>query len=345
MTQDDRAFMRRAFELGERGRWHAAPNPRVGCVIAAQNEIWSEGWHHRVGERHAEVHALQRLPDRWRDRLSEATAYVTLEPCSHYGKTPPCAEALIEAGIGRVVMAISDPSPWVAGQGLQRLKEGGANAVLGIPIEAHWARVINRRFFGRSNRPWTVLKWAESSDGFIGPSDASASIAITSPSARRLTHRWRAEEAGILVGWRTWHVDRPRLDVRDAPGRSPERIVWAPHHERAAEEAVWWITQPDNVRASRDVAWEPSSGIVGLLEAVHSVIGVQSLLVEGGAQTLQSFIDADCWDECKWWVADAPLGQTGIASPTLPPVPTVWTETGRGAAEWWHRIIRVRDEG
>lgn len=335
---EDLKFLRRAFELGERGRLYAAPNPHVGCVIAAHGEVWGEGWHHRAGERHAEVHALQRVAARFKGRLGEATAYVTLEPCAHEGRTPPCADALLAAGIGRVVAALRDPSPWVAGMGMARLDAGGVVTDWAGEAEG-WARLANRRFL--KDGLWVVLKWAESADGWLAPEDAREQVRITSGWAQRLTHRWRAEEQGILVGWRTWVVDRPRLDVRAAPGRSPVRVVWAPRHEREAPEDVWWVTVPERVRGERDLAWEPESGVAGLVQLLRERVGLQSLLVEGGGQTLQAFVDADVWDECKWWVADAPLGQTGIASPTLPAVPAVWTETGRGAAERWHRIIRA----
>ena len=331
--------MNRAFELGERGRWHAAPNPHVGCVIAAGDEVWGEGWHHRAGERHAEVHALSRVqPDR-RVRLAEATAYVTLEPCAHVGRTPPCADALLDAGIGRVVAAVRDPSPWVAGAGFIRLAAGGVEAKWASTDAARHAHLFNRRFFARE-RPWVVLKWAETSDGFLGPTQAESQHIITSPWAQRLTHRWRAEEQGILVGYRTWKTDQPRLDVRKAPGNSPVRIVLAPRHARQAAPDVWWVTAPKLVAGPRDLGWRPEDGLDALVRALRTEAGVHSLLVEGGGATLQAFVDAGCWDECKWWVADAPLDAPGIPAPKSPEGPAAWREHGRGPTETWHRFIR-----
>ena len=339
MTQEDRRFMNRAFELGERGRLFSAPNPHVGCVIAAHGEVWGEGWHHRAGERHAEVHALARVTADRKERLAEATAYVTLEPCAHVGKTPPCADALLAAGVGRVVAAVRDPAPWVSGAGFDRLAEGGVETQWASPETAQLAQVFNRRFFSRE-RPWIVLKWAETLDGFLGPKNAAAQHVITSPWAQRLTHRWRAEEQGILVGRRTWLTDQPRLDVRKAPGTSPVRIVLAPSHPRQAPPDIWWVTAPEFVKGPRDLAWLPEDGLHSMVRMLRAAAGVHSLLVEGGGATLQSFVDAGCWDECKWWVADAPLGTPGIPAPVWPDGPNAWREHGRGPAETWHRFIR-----
>ncbi len=339
MTPEDFLFMTRAFELGERGRLYAAPNPHVGCVIAARGEVWGEGWHHRAGERHAEVHALARVRADRRERLAEATAYVTLEPCAHVGRTPPCADALLDAGIGRVVAAVRDPSPWVAGAGFARLDTGGVRTQWADGQTAELAHLFNRRFFTHG-RPWVVLKWAETADGFLGPGGAKTQHVITSSWAQRLTHRWRAEEQGILVGYRTWMTDEPRLDVRKAPGRSPVRIVLAPRHRRSAAADVWWVTAPELVEGPRDLAWRVEDGLEALLRAIRAEAGVHSLLVEGGGATLQSFVDAGCWDECKWWVADAALGAPGIPAPRGAECPAVWREQGRGPAETWHRFIR-----
>lgn len=341
MTEEDWRFLQRAFELGERGRLYTAPNPHVGCVIAAGGAVWGEGWHHRAGERHAEVHALQRVAPGHVGRLNEATAYVTLEPCAHFGRTPPCADALVSAGLGRVVVAMADPSPWVAGKGVNRLLESGVEVQRAGSRAEAWGLVFNRRFFA-TNRPWVVLKWAESADGLLAPAGALGQMAITSPSAQRITHRWRAEEQGILVGHTTWEIDRPRLDVRVAPGTSPVRVVWAPRHPRSAPADVWWVTSPEHARHTRDLAWTPDAGVRGLLEVLRREAGLQSVLVEGGGQTLQSFVDADCWDECKWWVADAALDQPGVAAPSVPQGNWDWRERGRSTAETWHRIIRLR---
>ncbi len=340
MNAEDRLCMQRAFELGERGRLFTAPNPHVGCVIAVDGQVIAEGWHHRAGERHAEVHALSRIPAGWQQRLNEATAYVTLEPCAHQGRTPPCADALLQAGIGRVVAAITDPSDWVAGTGMERLQEGGVATEWCGKEFVELAEHFNRRFLTAKNRPWVVLKWAESADGLLAPTSPPRQVAITSSWAQRLTHRWRAQEQGILVGHSTWKIDQPRLDVRAAPGNSPQRFVWAPSHLRNAPEDVWWITGPELVRGARDLAWEPMSGVQGLLQIMHTQAGIQSILVEGGGQTLQAFIDEGCWDECKWFVADAPLNEAGIAAPKLELPSTSWMESGRGPSESWYRCIR-----
>ena len=217
----DHGMMARALQLAERGMWTTSPNPRVGCVLVRDGEIVGEGWHEKAGEPHAEVHALRAAGDKAR----EATAYVTLEPCSHYGRTPPCAEALIAAGVSRIVAAMTDPNPLVAGKGLALLQAAGIQTASGL-LENE-ARELNIGFVSRMTRgrPWLRLKAAASLDGKTALNNG-ASQWITGPDARRDGHVWRARACAILTGIGTVRDDNPQLNVRDVEtSRQPLRVV------------------------------------------------------------------------------------------------------------------------
>lgn len=220
-TADDFRLMAHALQLAERGLWTTTPNPRVGCVLVRDGEIVGEGWHEKAGEAHAEVHALRTAGERARG----ATVYVTLEPCSHHGRTPPCAEALIAAGVTRVVAAMADPNPLVAGQGLAMLRASGIEAVSGL-LENE-ARELNIGFVSRMTRgrPWLRLKAAASLDGKTALNNGLSQW-ITGPEARRDGHRWRARACAILTGIGTVRDDDPQLNVREvATSRQPLRVV------------------------------------------------------------------------------------------------------------------------
>lgn len=217
----DHGMMARALQLAERALWTTSPNPRVGCVLVRDGEIVGEGWHVRAGEPHAEVHALRAAGERARG----ATAYVTLEPCSHYGRTPPCAEGLIAAGVSRVVAAMEDPNPLVAGRGLAMLRAAGIDTACGLLAEA--AQELNIGFVSRMTRgrPWVRLKTAASLDGKTALNNG-VSQWITGPDARRDGHRWRARACAILTGIGTVRDDDPRLDVREVETtRQPLRVI------------------------------------------------------------------------------------------------------------------------
>ncbi len=220
-TADDFRLMARALQLAERGLWTTSPNPRVGCVLVRDGEVVGEGWHEKAGEPHAEVHALRTVGDKGRG----ATAYVTLEPCSHFGRTPPCAEALVQAGVSRVVAAMTDPNPLVSGRGLARLQAAGIETAHGL-LENE-ARELNIGFVSRMTRgrPWLRLKAAASLDGKTALNN-SVSQWITGPDARRDGHRWRARACAILTGIGTVRDDDPSLTVRDVETtRQPLRVV------------------------------------------------------------------------------------------------------------------------
>ena len=317
MTEDER-FMARCLQLARHGELTTAPNPMVGAVIVHQGRIIGEGWHRRYGGPHAEVNAVGSVRPDDEALLPEATIYVSLEPCSHYGKTPPCAELLIRKGFKRVVVGSLDPNEKVAGRGIKMLREAGMEVVVGVlEDECRW---LNRKFmtFHSLHRPYITLKWAESADGFIDRCRASAdegpAVRFSTPWTQMLVHRLRATHEAILVGRRTWELDRPSLTTREWPGKSPQRLV---------------LTTKDSLPATPEGGeWLRSVGVERLLStALGGKVftphadgqregDVQSILVEGGAQTLQTFIDADLWDEAFIERSDLVLG-SGIKAPEM----------------------------
>ena len=321
------AYMRRALEIARFGEGFVAPNPMVGCVIVADDQIIGEGWHRAYGEAHAEVRALEAVSQQ--ELLRRATLYVTLEPCSHYGKTPPCAKAIVQAGIPRVVIASLDPNPLVAGKGMAYLQAHGLEVSTGLL--AAEARALNRRFLQsfEQSRPYLVLKWAESADRFMDPLRAQGeqgSMAISSALSRQDAHRLRAEQQAILVGKNTALTDNPALTLRHWPGRNPIRILIDPQLQVPRHFALFNDTTPvlvfNRLRNEREghIQYCQYQGQTlapaELLQSLHG-LGIQSLLVEGGAHTLQAFLEAGLWDEIYIYRAPHTLHQ-GLPSPTLP---------------------------
>lgn len=265
MTDDER-YMRRCIQLAAGGQQNAKPNPMVGAVIvSADGRIIGEGYHVHCGEGHAEVNAFASVRSEDEPLLGESTIYVSLEPCSHYGKTPPCADLIIKKGVRRVVVGCIDEFAEVQGRGIRKLREAGIEIEVGV-LEAE-CRELNRRFFTfhREQRPYIILKWAQTANGFID--NQLEALQISSEFTRMLSHKLRAEEDAILVGRVTDEREHPQLTVRDWTGENPKRLIIDHAH-------------PLN------------------LASLHAH-GVQSLIVEGGAKTLQSFIDDDLWDEVR----------------------------------------------
>lgn len=296
----DVKYMRRALQLARCGRLTACPNPMVGAVIVARGRIIGEGFHVRPGEGHAEVNAVSSVKSVDMHLLHEAVMYVTLEPCSHYGRTPPCAELIIKCGIPRVVVGCIDPFGAVKGRGVAMLRDAGVEVVTGVlEEECLW---LNRRFvtFHSLQRPYVTLKWARSSDGFIDRirTDGSA-VRISTEATRQHVHRQRSLNQAILVGHRTWELDRPSLDVRFWFGSPPSRCV---------------LGDFGSERLPADVLALPD--IDAMLAELHQR-GVQTLLVEGGRETLQSFIDRGLWDEAWEECAALELGE-GVPAPSMP---------------------------
>lgn len=325
VTPRDRDWMALALTLARRGAIGTAPNPRVGCVLVREGSVLSTGWHRQVGGAHAEAHALECLPDG--ETAKGATAYVTLEPCSHHGRTPPCSDALIASGIVRCVVGMVDPNPQVSGQGIARMREAGIDVVvMDTFAEGRW---LNRRFLSamERGRPWVVLKCAVSADGFMDPPRApgeTGSKAITAPALRRLTHTWRAEEGAILVGAGTVVTDDPQLDVREAEGPSPLRVVLDPDGKTSAEARAYQAPGstivwggPDGLPSAVDrLPVTSEMAIPAILKALHQR-EIRSVLVEGGADALRRFIEGGHWDELRLCRSALSLG-AGLQAPDWP---------------------------
>lgn len=279
MTNDEK-YMRRCIQLAQSGQQNAQPNPMVGAVIvSADGRIIGEGYHVRCGEGHAEVNAFASVSPDDEALLKDATIYVSLEPCSHYGKTPPCADLIVSKGVRRAVVGCVDPFAKVQGRGIQRLRDAGIEVTVGV-CETE-CRELNKVFFTYHSlhRPFITLKWAMTADGVIGiKTDAADRLLISNPLTNVLCHKRRAEHQAILVGHNTWNQDHPSLNVRHWTGHTPRRIVLGNNVD--ADETV--MTYDGDLK--------------GLLDKLYAA-GIQSLLVEGGRQTLQSFIDAGLWDE------------------------------------------------
>lgn len=301
-TRQDEVWMRRALDLARKGR--TSPNPKVGCVIvSASGTFLGEGFHKAAGMPHAEIEALASVPAERRTELPGATYFVTLEPCSHFGRTPPCADRLVAEKAGRVVVAAEDPNPLVAGQGLQRLRAAGIETESGLCAEE--AAALNAPFFVnmREQRPYVILKWAQSADGFIDSrvqaAPGAGGIALTGKLAGVINHAWRAEVDGILVGRRTVEIDLPRLTNRRAPGPSPQAFVLDPSGK--LPEGHPFFTQGGK-------RW------TGSLEAS----GLHSLIVEGGRVTLERWMAEQPFDEIRRFTAlDCQL-QKGLEAPHIP---------------------------
>ncbi len=289
--------MRRCLQLARGGRQNAKPNPMVGAVIVAEDgRIIGEGYHVRCGEGHAEVNAFASVRPEDKPLLGGATIYVSLEPCSHYGKTPPCADLIIRKGVRRCVVGCVDPFAKVHGRGIQKLRDAGIEVTVGV-LEAE-CRALNKRFitYNEHHRPYITLKWAETANHFID--DHGHALAISTPFTKMLSHKLRAESDAILVGRVTNERERPQLTTRDWAGPSPRRIVIDSRHPAFP-----------GLDFSRPV-------IPQILEWLYNE-KCQSLIVEGGAKTLQSFIDAGLWDEIR--VETAPVTVTeGTPAPKLP---------------------------
>jgi len=320
MTPDE-LFMQRALELAPLGTGYVSPNPRVGCVIVHDNKIIGEGWHKKFGEAHAEVNAINSVKDQ--SLLKDSTVYVNLEPCSHFGKTPPCVDLLIKHQVEKVVIANPDTNPLVAGKGINKLKEAGIEVVVGVLDKE--GRELNKRFFTfmEKSRPYIILKWAQTADSFIAQKNFESKW-ITNELSRQLVHRWRSEEDAVLVGTRTAAHDNPSLTVRDWTGRNPTRIVIDRflrlndhlHLFNKKEKTICYNVLKHEEHKNLMLIRIDEANFLN--ELVHDLYkqNIQSLIVEGGTQTLQLFIDANFWDEARIFTSPRSFGE-GIAAPSF----------------------------
>jgi diaminohydroxyphosphoribosylaminopyrimidine deaminase/5-amino-6-(5-phosphoribosylamino)uracil reductase len=317
--------MLRCIQLAKNGLGTTYPNPLVGSVIVYENKIIGEGWHEQSGMPHAEVNAITSVKNQ--SLLKNATIYVSLEPCSHFGKTPPCANLIIEKGIKNVIIGSMDPNPKVAGNGIKLLKDHGCNVVEGI-LEKE-CNDLNKRFFTffKKQRTYIILKWAETSDGFISPKNKTekSPVWITNKKSRQIVHKWRAEEASILIGTNTAIEDNPSLTTRDWDGNSPIRLVIdknlkIPLEANVFDNSAKTIVITELRKENREqLIYETIDFSKNIAQQICEIIyryKIQSLIVEGGAKTLQTFIDENLWDEARIFKG-IPLFKEGTKAPLL----------------------------
>ena len=318
----DEIYMQRCLDLAALGFPEVMPNPAVGCVIVNQNKIVGEGWHKKCGGPHAEVHAINSVKDK--SLLANSILYVNLEPCSHHGKTPPCVDLIIKSGIKKVVMGVKDPNPIVAGKGIEKLQQAGIEVVLNV-LEKK-AIELNRRFFifHLNHRPYIILKWAQTKDGFIADRSGNSKW-ISNEHSRILVHKWRTEEMAIMAGTNTIRTDNPMLTARDWPGKNPVRIiidkkrslpanmnVFTPDakvyifndHKNSVEENLHYIKTEFNNQLIQQI--------------LHHLYleNIQSIIVEGGSRLLHSFTGDGLWDEARIFISDKEFGD-GIKPPEI----------------------------
>ncbi len=319
-------YIKRCIDLAKNGLGTTYPNPMVGSVIVYKNEIIGEGWHQKSGAPHAEVNAINSVKDK--SLLSKATIYVSLEPCSHFGKTPPCCDLILKHQIPNVVLGSVDPNRKVAGAGIKKLQENGTNVIVGV-LEKE-CRELNKRFFTFHNkkRPYIILKWAESQDGFMAPltKEKKEPVWISNTFSRQLVHKWRSEEQAILVGTNTVLEDNPKLDVRNWTGENPIRIVLDKNgriskncHVKDGRIMTIVLTEEENLTSSENLSYEKcifDKRLTKTIAAIALKYSIQSILIEGGKHTLQTFIDDNLWDEARVFKGTTYL-KNGVKAPDL----------------------------
>lgn len=329
MTPAD--YMKQCLHLARKGAGYVAPNPLVGSVIVRNGQVIGEGWHRNYGGAHAEVNAIQQVADE--RQLTEATLYVNLEPCSHFGKTPPCADLIVEKKIPHVVIGMTDPNPLVAGKGIDRLIKNGVTVTAGI-LEQE-CEFVNRRFITwiTKHRPYVILKWAESADGYIDhvreDHDGQRAL-ISGAAAQELVHQWRSEESAIMVGTNTVLADNPQLTTRLVTGPNPVRVTFDRQGRIPTTSKILDGTAPTIVFHSTHDLLTPAAEYV-LIDFEHQPLAqalrelysrnLQSVLVEGGAALLQKFMEYGVWDEARVIVSNKNL-EGGVRAPQLPVAPS-----------------------
>ena len=322
MTNDEK-YMMRCIQLAQNGKLGAAPNPMVGAVVVCDGRIIGEGYHAKCGEAHAEVNAINSVKDE--SLLRRSTLYVSLEPCAHYGKTPPCAKLIVCKGIPKVVIGCQDPFSKVAGKGIEILKQAGCEVVVGVLEKA--CQDLNKAFFTvqLKHRPFITLKWAQSADGFMDVErNDGEPVKLSSPLTQLIAHKRRAEHQAIIVGTQTARLDNPSLNVRDWCGPQPLRIVidkdlTLPRHLHlfdGSQPTLVVTEKNEKIAGAMTLQVDFNQSILPQLMEELQRRNIQSLLVEGGSKLLQSFIDEGLWDEAYVEHCPQVLGH-GILSPSL----------------------------
>ena len=327
-------YIARCIEIARRGEYYVAPNPMVGAVLVrnSDGQILAEGWHEKYGEAHAEVNCFRNLEGSITN-LKDCTLFVSLEPCSHYGKTPPCAKLIIEKGVGRVVVGMLDPNPLVAGKGMQMLRDAGIEVVVGVMEQE--CRELNKRFLclHEQQRPYVILKWAQTSDGFIdrkraysqplpkgkGELHLNGALAISTPATKALVHKMRAENMAIMVGTNTVLLDNPRLLNTHWEGRNPVRVTLDRHHRIPADARIFsdeteGIWQLDG--AYKTIVYCERTDWPFVLSDLAAK-NIHSILVEGGTTLLTHILETGIWDEIHVEVAPKMTIGDGILAPHI----------------------------
>jgi diaminohydroxyphosphoribosylaminopyrimidine deaminase/5-amino-6-(5-phosphoribosylamino)uracil reductase len=319
-------YISRCIALAKNGLGTTYPNPMVGSVIVYEDKIIGEGWHKKAGEPHAEVNAVNSVKDK--SLLKKATIYVSLEPCSHFGKTPPCCDLIIKNKIPNVVIGTIDPNSMVAGNGIKKLIEAGINVTIGILEEE--CNELNKRFFTfhQKKRPFIILKWAQSQDSFIAPLEKLERnpVWITNTFSRQLVHKWRTEEQAIMVGTQTVIDDNPKLNARDWQGNNPVRIVLDQNNRIPKGSAVFDNKVKTIVFNNSETTIYKENTIFEVIDFKQNIAkqvvdslyrhNIQSTIIEGGLQTIQTFIDANLWDEARVFTGKTIL-EKGIKAPYI----------------------------
>jgi diaminohydroxyphosphoribosylaminopyrimidine deaminase/5-amino-6-(5-phosphoribosylamino)uracil reductase len=329
-------YMQRCIDLAGLGLGNVSPNPMVGAVVVLDDKIIGEGYHHKYGEAHAEVNAINQVISKFSDHpelLKKSTIYVSLEPCAHYGKTPPCTDLIIRHHVPKVVVGCRDPFEQVNGKGIDKLKDAGIEVITGIlEKECQW---LNRRFFTRvqKQRPYIILKWAQTQDGFFAPDD-NRQLWITSMESRKLVHQWRSEEDAVLIGKNTAAIDNPQLNVRFGQGKSPKRVIIDRKLEldpnlnifdQSVETLIFNEIKTDIAGKNKYIGLEDFERYVPQYILFQLYLqDIQSVIIEGGAYTLNTFIEAGLWDEARIFTGKTHL-KKGIKAPIL---------TGKTAGEF-----------
>lgn len=317
-------YIKRCIELAKNGLGTTYPNPMVGSVIVHNGKIIGEGWHKKSGEPHAEVNAIHSVRDK--ELLKQSTIYVSLEPCSHFGKTPPCADLIIQHQIPKVIIGTIDPFAKVCGNGIEKLKKAGIQVEVGIMEEE--CNELNKRFFTfhQKKRPYIILKWAKTQNGFIAPLQKNERnpVWISNAFSRQLVHKWRSEEQAILVGTNTVLQDNPKLTIRDWTGKNPIRIVLdrelkIPKHFSVYDTAVKtiFITEKEVQSDSENTVFERINFHESVNQQIVNILykhQIQSVIIEGGTKVLDSFIQDNLWDEARVFTSPV-LFENGIKAP------------------------------
>ena len=314
--------MKKCLELAQKGMGYVSPNPMVGCVVVFNDQIIGEGYHQEYGTSHAEVNAIENVKDK--SLLKKSTLYVNLEPCAHFEKTPPCTNLIIESEIPKVVIGCIDSYSEVSGKGIEKMQNTGIEVIVGV-LEKE-SRELNKRFFTfhEKTRPYIILKWAESKDGFMAPLNQNKPFWMTSSESKKLVHKWRAEEEAILVGRITAKKDNPSLTVREVAGSNPIRIIIDKNLKLSsdlnlfnseAKTIIFNTIKSEETGTNQFVKIDFNYLIENILEELHKQ-NIQSVIIEGGSTTLQSFVDANIWDEARIFTANKLFSQ-GLKTPII----------------------------